>query len=472
MPFEKTLLGGVLLSAIALDGNNGLFPLAVAVVECENKDSWGFFIEYLRTIIGFGTHARVSRMLLLITYLRVPIVSFLYFKRRTPCAAPFEKARRDPCAFVRLASFTTLHRRGRHTTTTTGAAINTQFIKQFMVKAGEENWGEIETEVGEAAVAGEALEGKINWIEIQARACQAPLSSCIYSTSLGRVLASELGRGAIVGRNPKNMTSLLIFDGELGQRRSSVPTSCLFTVLSCPFCAKRWRLLCLKLDLGANVEAIHLPLGVVGRKLGLSDCHMSSLDCFGEEVNKIVVDLQRLQEEAKGISTRSSSHSSLLKLLGSKLTIAIAVEEEEELVKQVGEAAIPDKTKVLEVGPSYKRKCMRRASLVGTPLTPSVDPELWVSELVIFELRRQVTTADIAREHDTCLAFHEGWLAYLQELNTTPDHPAWATAKPATILFNEKEYVNKPSEEEVGDGCVEVGEAAAANKPHPFVGLQ
>lgn len=58
MPFEKTILGGVLLSAIALDGNNGFFPLSVAVVECENKDSWGFFIEYLHTIIGFGTHAR------------------------------------------------------------------------------------------------------------------------------------------------------------------------------------------------------------------------------------------------------------------------------------------------------------------------------------------------------------------------------------------------------------------------------
>ena len=32
--------GGVLLSAVALDGNNGLFPVAFAVVESETKDSW------------------------------------------------------------------------------------------------------------------------------------------------------------------------------------------------------------------------------------------------------------------------------------------------------------------------------------------------------------------------------------------------------------------------------------------------
>ena len=32
--------GGVLLSAVALDGNNGLFPVAFAVVESETKDNW------------------------------------------------------------------------------------------------------------------------------------------------------------------------------------------------------------------------------------------------------------------------------------------------------------------------------------------------------------------------------------------------------------------------------------------------
>ncbi|CAL5403478.1 unnamed protein product [Camellia sinensis] len=43
--------GGVLISAVALDGNNGLFPLALAIVEGECKDSWSFFLHNLRTII-------------------------------------------------------------------------------------------------------------------------------------------------------------------------------------------------------------------------------------------------------------------------------------------------------------------------------------------------------------------------------------------------------------------------------------
>lgn len=54
----KGPFGGVLLAAIALDGNNGLFPIAVGVVESEGRDSWAFFIDHLHTVIGAGTHAR------------------------------------------------------------------------------------------------------------------------------------------------------------------------------------------------------------------------------------------------------------------------------------------------------------------------------------------------------------------------------------------------------------------------------
>ncbi|KAH7856900.1 hypothetical protein Vadar_006704 [Vaccinium darrowii] len=43
--------GGVHISAVALDGNSGLFPLAVVVVESENNDSWGFFLNHIQTII-------------------------------------------------------------------------------------------------------------------------------------------------------------------------------------------------------------------------------------------------------------------------------------------------------------------------------------------------------------------------------------------------------------------------------------
>ncbi|KAF1886644.1 hypothetical protein Lal_00045877 [Lupinus albus] len=39
--------GGILLAAIALDGNNGIFPIAIAVVEVECKDSWRFFLTLL-----------------------------------------------------------------------------------------------------------------------------------------------------------------------------------------------------------------------------------------------------------------------------------------------------------------------------------------------------------------------------------------------------------------------------------------
>ncbi|KAI8527005.1 hypothetical protein RHMOL_Rhmol12G0043000 [Rhododendron molle] len=54
----KGPFGGVLLAVVALDGNNGLFPIAVGVVESEGRDSWAFFIDHLHTVIGAGTHAR------------------------------------------------------------------------------------------------------------------------------------------------------------------------------------------------------------------------------------------------------------------------------------------------------------------------------------------------------------------------------------------------------------------------------
>ena len=50
--FLKGPYGGVLISAVALDGNHGLFPLAVAVVDSENNDSWRFFLENLRDVIS------------------------------------------------------------------------------------------------------------------------------------------------------------------------------------------------------------------------------------------------------------------------------------------------------------------------------------------------------------------------------------------------------------------------------------
>ncbi|KAL0364455.1 UNVERIFIED_CONTAM: hypothetical protein Sangu_0543100 [Sesamum angustifolium] len=48
----KGPFGGVLLAAIGLDGNNGLFPVAFAVVESECKESWTFFFENLSMLVG------------------------------------------------------------------------------------------------------------------------------------------------------------------------------------------------------------------------------------------------------------------------------------------------------------------------------------------------------------------------------------------------------------------------------------
>ncbi|XP_043705504.1 uncharacterized protein LOC122655369 [Telopea speciosissima] len=48
----KGRFGGVLLSAIAVDGNNSIFPLAFGVVEIENKSSWSFFLDCLHDALG------------------------------------------------------------------------------------------------------------------------------------------------------------------------------------------------------------------------------------------------------------------------------------------------------------------------------------------------------------------------------------------------------------------------------------
>ena len=56
-------------------------------------------------------------------------------------------------------------------------------------------------------------------------------------------------------------------------------------------------------------------------------------------VDQTTTELQRLQEEVEGESTGSSDSSSL-ELFGSELAAAIAVEEEEEEVDQVGGSAI------------------------------------------------------------------------------------------------------------------------------------
>ncbi|XP_043805062.1 uncharacterized protein LOC122721398 [Manihot esculenta] len=48
----KGPFGGVLLSAISLDGDKGVIPLAIAIMEIECGASWDFFFDCLKTCIG------------------------------------------------------------------------------------------------------------------------------------------------------------------------------------------------------------------------------------------------------------------------------------------------------------------------------------------------------------------------------------------------------------------------------------
>ncbi|KAG5544464.1 hypothetical protein RHGRI_017027 [Rhododendron griersonianum] len=54
----KGPFGGVLLAAVALDGNNGLYPVAFGLVESECKESWASFLYYLHPILGDGLQQR------------------------------------------------------------------------------------------------------------------------------------------------------------------------------------------------------------------------------------------------------------------------------------------------------------------------------------------------------------------------------------------------------------------------------
>ncbi|KAL0325076.1 UNVERIFIED_CONTAM: hypothetical protein Sradi_5076900 [Sesamum radiatum] len=50
--FLKGPFGGQLMAAIGRDGNNQMFPLAMAVVECECKESWTWFLDMLLSAFG------------------------------------------------------------------------------------------------------------------------------------------------------------------------------------------------------------------------------------------------------------------------------------------------------------------------------------------------------------------------------------------------------------------------------------
>lgn len=52
--FLKTVCGGQLLAAVGRDGDNCIYPVAMAVVENESYDSWNWFLCFLCEDLGLG----------------------------------------------------------------------------------------------------------------------------------------------------------------------------------------------------------------------------------------------------------------------------------------------------------------------------------------------------------------------------------------------------------------------------------
>ncbi|KAL5865927.1 hypothetical protein ACOSQ3_003441 [Xanthoceras sorbifolium] len=58
----KGSYSGMLLSAIAIDANNGVYPVALCVCEGESKESWCWFLELLRKHIGTEDRRKITFM--------------------------------------------------------------------------------------------------------------------------------------------------------------------------------------------------------------------------------------------------------------------------------------------------------------------------------------------------------------------------------------------------------------------------
>ena len=54
--------GNLCFLSKALDGNNGIYPLAYAVVESETLNSWTWFLSNLGDDLGLGTNSNFTFM--------------------------------------------------------------------------------------------------------------------------------------------------------------------------------------------------------------------------------------------------------------------------------------------------------------------------------------------------------------------------------------------------------------------------
>ncbi|KAK9196561.1 hypothetical protein WN943_004690 [Citrus x changshan-huyou] len=58
----KTSFGGILIFVVALDANNGVFPLAVCICEVESRESWTWFLELFKEHMDIHNDMAISFM--------------------------------------------------------------------------------------------------------------------------------------------------------------------------------------------------------------------------------------------------------------------------------------------------------------------------------------------------------------------------------------------------------------------------
>ncbi|CAN1122965.1 hypothetical protein LINPERHAP1_LOCUS6901 [Linum perenne] len=62
--FLKTEVGGQLLTAVGLDANDGVYPIAYAAVNTENEDNWKWFLLYLTNDLGIDEESSGDWMIM------------------------------------------------------------------------------------------------------------------------------------------------------------------------------------------------------------------------------------------------------------------------------------------------------------------------------------------------------------------------------------------------------------------------
>lgn len=58
----KSVHKGQMLSAVGIDGNNGIYPVAWAIVESETRETWTWFLEFLKVDLDIHHSAHYTFM--------------------------------------------------------------------------------------------------------------------------------------------------------------------------------------------------------------------------------------------------------------------------------------------------------------------------------------------------------------------------------------------------------------------------